>query len=306
MTVDPLTEADNAGIIAYSRFAGIVAGRSRAASPRRRGVDVKALSYPRRHGMRSPARRSPGHLPRRFSWQPPWETPWQPRWLSPWRPSLGGSTPWLPSTPRLAILTAVAIVATVGVSVVPAHAATTNLALGALATATSSENAGLGPDKAIDGDPATRWSSAFSDPQALTVDLGARAHITGVTLRWEAAFATAYRVETSPDGSAWTPVHEESAADGGVDEITGLDVTARYARMTGTARATPYGYSLFEFEVYGEFVEQAVSIGVGARRLRGSGRNADVPGRRDSQGCHAVRCGRWFPRVIGDVHACTV
>jgi beta-glucosidase len=181
-------------------------------------------------------------------------------------PSSAGRWPGR-SVPRLALLTVVALVATIGVSVVPAEAATTNLALGAVATATSSENAGLGPDKAIDGDPATRWSSAFSDPQALTIDLGARAHITGVTLRWEAAFATAYRIETSPDGSAWTAVHEQTAGDGGVDEITGLDAAARYVRMAGTARATPYGYSLFEFEVYGEFLEQAVSIGAGTTNL---------------------------------------
>jgi beta-galactosidase len=36
-----------------------------------------------------------------------------------------------------------------------------------------------------------------------------------------------------------------------VENITFAPVSARYVRMYGTARATPYGYSLYEFEVYG-------------------------------------------------------
>jgi hypothetical protein len=31
----------------------------------------------------------------------------------------------------------------------------------------------------------TRWSSAFSDPQTLELDLGARASIGQITLHWE-------------------------------------------------------------------------------------------------------------------------
>ncbi|MBY0427252.1 MAG: T9SS type A sorting domain-containing protein, partial [Cytophagales bacterium] len=39
--------------------------------------------------------------------------------------------------------------------------------------------------------------------------------------------------------------------DGGIDNLTGLSGTGRYVRMYGTQRATAWGYSLFEFEVYG-------------------------------------------------------
>ena len=66
--------------------------------------------------------------------------------------------------------------------------APTNLALGAVATASSSESAQYPGSNAIDGDPTTRWSSAFSDPQTLTVDLGARASISDISLLWEAAY----------------------------------------------------------------------------------------------------------------------
>ncbi|GAA5044601.1 beta-glucosidase [Thermocatellispora tengchongensis] len=154
--------------------------------------------------------------------------------------------------------------------------AAANLATYGVATASSAEGAAYGADKAIDGDPATRWSSAFADPQTITVDLGASADITGVTLRWEAAHGTAYSIETSADGAAWAPAYATTTGDGGVDEITGLEASARYVRLTGTARATEYGYSLYEFEVLGTFTEQAVSLAVPAVRLAEDG-TAEVP-----------------------------
>ena len=40
-------------------------------------------------------------------------------------------------------------------------------------------------------DPGTRWSSLFSDPQWIRVDLGASVTVCGVTLTWEAAYARA-------------------------------------------------------------------------------------------------------------------
>ena len=175
------------------------------------------------------------------------------------------------SKSRLASMVVLLLVVTLGATAEPVYAAPVNLALGAAASASSSENAGLGPDKAIDGDLATRWSSAFSDPQTITVDLGARASVTGITLRWEAAYSTAYRLETSVDGTAWATAHEETAGDGGVDDITGLAAAARYVRLTGAARATPYGHSLYEIEVYGEFTEQAVSFTTGTVNLAETG-----------------------------------
>lgn len=41
----------------------------------------------------------------------------------------------------------------------------------------------------MDGNSGTRWSSAFSDPQWLEVDLGSSQSVRGVTLNWEAAYA---------------------------------------------------------------------------------------------------------------------
>jgi hypothetical protein len=104
---------------------------------------------------------------------------------------------------------------------------------------------------AVDGNPETRWSSAFSDPQWLTVDLGVPAEITRVRLSWEEAYARDYEIEVSNDESAWTTVKSVTDGDGGIDEFD-VAATGRYVRVRGTRRATPYGYSLFEFEVYGK------------------------------------------------------
>ena len=59
----------------------------------------------------------------------------------------------------------------------PADAALTLLSQGRPATASSTENAASPASAAVDGNPGTRWSSAFGDPQWLQVDLGATATI---------------------------------------------------------------------------------------------------------------------------------
>ncbi len=104
---------------------------------------------------------------------------------------------------------------------------------------------------AVDGNGATRWSSAFADPGWIAVDLGTSVPLDRVRIDWEAAYATAYTVETSDDGVTWTVRRSVTAGDGGTDEHTGLGVTARYLRVHGTTRATAYGYSIWELEVYG-------------------------------------------------------
>jgi beta-glucosidase len=164
-----------------------------------------------------------------------------------------------------------ALCAAVLVSPAAASAAGANLALSAVATATSSENVGVGPDKAIDGDPTTRWSSLFTDPQSLTVDLGARATVDTVQLTWEAAYAAAYSVEISADGTTWTPIHDEPTADGGVDVIDAKGATAKLIRITGTKRATVYGYSLYDVQVLGTYTEQGVSLAAAGQALREKG-----------------------------------
>jgi hypothetical protein len=118
------------------------------------------------------------------------------------------------------------------------------------ATASSVENASYPASAAVDGNTGTRWSSAFSDPQWLQVDLGGTASISQVVLQWEAAYATAFQIQTSADGTTWTTIYSTTTGTGGTQTLN-ITGTGRYIRMYGTARATPYGYSLWEFQVYG-------------------------------------------------------
>jgi acyl-homoserine lactone acylase PvdQ len=103
---------------------------------------------------------------------------------------------------------------------------------------------------AVDGDPTTRWSSGWSDNQWIRVDLGTSRTVSRVVLRWEAAYARSYRIEVSADGVSWRSVWSTTAGDGGVDDDAFAPTTARYVRMYGVTRATSYGFSLYELEVY--------------------------------------------------------
>ncbi|MGW6784846.1 discoidin domain-containing protein [Streptomyces sp. NPDC054987] len=155
--------------------------------------------------------------------------------------------------PSLAAALAATLVATLLVLLpgsTAAQAAPVLLSQGRPATASSIEGAGTPASAAVDGDDGTRWSSRFADPQWIQVDLGTTARLHQVVLRWETAHARAYRIELSTDGSTWTTAHTTTAGTGGVQtlDITG---TARHVRMYGTERATPWGYSLWEFQVYG-------------------------------------------------------
>ena len=116
---------------------------------------------------------------------------------------------------------------------------------------TSIEGPNLACRNAVDGDLSTRWSSEFSDPQSIYVDLGAPKRIERVILRWEAAHAQAYQIQTSNDASTWTKLYSTTTGDGEVDNLA-VSGAGRYVRMVGTQRAANWGYSLWAFEVYGK------------------------------------------------------
>ncbi len=149
-----------------------------------------------------------------------------------------------------ALWTATAVAAALlAVPSTPAFADTL-LSQGKTATASSTENAGTPASAAVDGDAGTRWSSANTDAQWLQVDLGASTSVNKVVLNWEAAYASGYKVQLSTNGTTWTDLKTVTGGDGGIDtwDVTG---TGRYVRMQGVTRATGYGYSLWEFQVFG-------------------------------------------------------
>ncbi|MEC3998378.1 discoidin domain-containing protein [Actinacidiphila sp. DG2A-62] len=129
------------------------------------------------------------------------------------------------------------------------------------------------------GPKGSGWRAADTDgPQWVAVDLQGPCRVTSVVLVFEAAegdtvykpaddvnprngttgwevlssYATAFRIEVSADGTAWSTAHTGTTATGGAVEIV-LDrpVTARWVRMVGTALSNPNPLGLNSFQVLG-------------------------------------------------------
>jgi hypothetical protein len=75
----------------------------------------------------------------------------------------------------------------------------TNIALDQPTTASSIQGPSWPASNATDGNLSTRWSSAFSDPQWLEVDLGSTQSICQVVIHWETAYAKAFQAISSLD-----------------------------------------------------------------------------------------------------------
>lgn len=132
-----------------------------------------------------------------------------------------------------------------------AEAAETLLSQGRPVTASSTESIAFPATAAVDGNLGTRWSSAFSNPQTLQVDLGSSVPLTRVVLNWETAYARAFTIQISSNGTSWTTVHTTTAGTGGVQNVA-VSGTARYVQLNATQRATQWGVSLWEFQIYGD------------------------------------------------------
>src|SRR5690242_2163131 len=121
----------------------------------------------------------------------------------------------------LSIAAAVATILTgyVAIAQSSASAADGLLSAGRPATASSTESAAFPASNAVDGNPGTRWSSAFSDPQWLQVDLGGTATLSSVVLDWETAYSRTFNLEVSANGSTWTTVKANVAGTGGRQSV---------------------------------------------------------------------------------------
>jgi hypothetical protein len=139
-----------------------------------------------------------------------------------------------------------------------------NLALNASTYSSSEENNPTPPEFAVDGISTTRWSSQHNDPQWIMIDLQDTVGIGGILLDWEAAFAKEYKIYISTDSINWTEMYSTTEGPGGTQKISFDRISARFVLMQGKKRATPYGYSLYEFGVYdrlpfGTYTEPAES-----------------------------------------------
>ena len=133
-----------------------------------------------------------------------------------------------------------------------AAATTSNLALNKAATASSQDDGTRGPSAAVDASATTRWSSQYSDAQWISVDLGSVQTINHVVLQWETAYGKSFQIQTSSDGGSWSTVYSTTAGAGGTNDILFAPVGARYVKMNGLQRGSPWGYSLYQFMVYND------------------------------------------------------
>jgi len=97
-------------------------------------------------------------------------------------------------------------------SVIDGSAPDTDLALHAAATASSVDDPSNAPANAVDGNPRTRWSSAYADDQWIQLDLGQVVSFDRVVLVWEQAYAMNFTIQVSSDGNTWTDVKAVSNA----------------------------------------------------------------------------------------------
>lgn len=125
-----------------------------------------------------------------------------------------------------------------------------SLALGRPVTTSSIDDPARTGEMAVDGNAGTRWGSQWSEPEWIAVDLGASYDLRRVVIDWETAFASGYQIQTSPDGETWTTVHSVTNGDGLFDDLD-VSGTGRHVRLYATERATQWGFSLYELEIYG-------------------------------------------------------
>jgi hypothetical protein len=88
------------------------------------------------------------------------------------------------------------------------------------------------------------------------LDLGAAVRVGRVVLDWETAYGKSYSIEASVDKGSWKELYRTDEGKGGIEQITFQPVTARYIRLYGRARGTPWGYSLPSLEVYPPLPEE--------------------------------------------------
>ncbi|MFJ8046268.1 beta-N-acetylglucosaminidase domain-containing protein [Kitasatospora sp. NPDC096147] len=126
-----------------------------------------------------------------------------------------------------------------------------DLARRSTATASGEDSAKTPATAVNDGDPKTRWSAPAQDDAWVRLELPEPVRLGSAVLSWESAHASAYRLETSPDGVAWTTVATVADGRGGTETVRFDAPDTRYLRVQGVSRATKYGYALSSVQLYG-------------------------------------------------------
>ncbi|MFF1816963.1 PQQ-dependent sugar dehydrogenase [Kribbella sp. NPDC058245] len=146
---------------------------------------------------------------------------------------------------------------------------------------------------AVDGNAATFWSSARSDPQWLRVDLGRVQVVNRVLLNWlSTSYAKAYTIQVLESGRTWKTVYSTKTGDGFVDSLGFTSVKARFVQINITARGVAGSYNgLWEMGVY---TDEGDVTGI-------AGKCTDVPQSQTADGtqvqlwaCNGTTAQRWL------------
>ncbi|MGW4703149.1 beta-N-acetylglucosaminidase domain-containing protein, partial [Streptomyces sp. NPDC004285] len=125
-----------------------------------------------------------------------------------------------------------------------------DLARSATASSSGDETPDFPAASAVDGDPATRWSSPAEDGAWWQLELPEPARIGQVVLHWQDAYASRYRVQVSADGRVWRTAATVADGRGGRESVRMDAADTRFLRVQGETRATRFGYSLWSVETY--------------------------------------------------------
>lgn len=133
-----------------------------------------------------------------------------------------------------------------------------NVALHKKTTASSynlDDDPPLAPENTTDGKESTRWCSHWMqgdiDNAWLKVDLGDIYDLNEVFILWEPAVAAEYKLLVSDDDVNYQEVDVRSVQYNGLRHTWKINASGRYIKMQSIKAATPYGSSIYEFEVYG-------------------------------------------------------
>jgi hyaluronoglucosaminidase len=69
-------------------------------------------------------------------------------------------------------------------------------------------------------------------------------------VHWEAAHATAYKLQTSSDGTNWTTAATVADSPGGTETEWVDQSNVSFLRLQGVTRSSGFGYSVYELQVY--------------------------------------------------------
>ncbi|TQS75184.1 family 20 glycosylhydrolase [Ornithinibacillus gellani] len=134
-----------------------------------------------------------------------------------------------------------------------------NIAYNQKVTASSEYNSSQAASFITDGNFGTRWGSNYKydteeekDDQWVTIELDDVYDLSMVKVFWEKARANKYELQVSKDGENFDTVysHTSDSTQGQYDTIDLNDIEAKYVKIDMSERATTYGYSIFQVEMY--------------------------------------------------------